>query len=354
MSTTDDNNNEQQCDDSGEMTSNKEKCTSHEQSIVDNITEGINSVAILDDKSICANCGKEGNDVNNVCNKCKMVKYCNAACKKKHRHKHKKQCEEHVRQAAKHAAKLHDIELFKEPPQLHGDCPICFLRIPTSYSGWRYNACCGKVICSGCFYSPVYDNQGNEVIEKVCPFCRRPLPDSDEEIIKRTTKRVETGDARAIHTFGSYYFYGMYGFPQDYDKALELYQRAAELGHAESYVSIGFAHNTGRGVEVDEKKVIHYNELGAMRGDATARNNLGHIEKKAGNMDRALKHYMIAVRGGESESLIAIQEFYTKGHATKDDYTKALQSYQSYLGEIKSDQRDKAAAADTNEDFRYY
>ena len=33
---------------------------------------------------VCANCGKEG--ANNICNKCKMVKYCNAACKKKHRH----------------------------------------------------------------------------------------------------------------------------------------------------------------------------------------------------------------------------------------------------------------------------
>ena len=29
----------------------------------------------------------------NTCNKCKSVKYCNAACKKKHRQKHKKQCE---------------------------------------------------------------------------------------------------------------------------------------------------------------------------------------------------------------------------------------------------------------------
>ena len=37
------------------------------------------------DASICANCGKKGIDVNNICNKCKQVKYCNAVCKKKHR-----------------------------------------------------------------------------------------------------------------------------------------------------------------------------------------------------------------------------------------------------------------------------
>jgi len=43
---------------------------------------------------------------------------------------------------------------------------------------------------------------------------------------------------------------------------------------------------------------------------------------------------------------------YLIGYATKDDYTKALQSYQEYLGEIKSCQRDKAAAA--HERYRYY
>ena len=48
----------------------------------------------------CANCGKEGSGVTNKCNKCNMVMYCNAACKKKHRHKHKKDCEEHVRRVA--------------------------------------------------------------------------------------------------------------------------------------------------------------------------------------------------------------------------------------------------------------
>ena len=39
------------------------------------------------------------------------------------------------------------------------------------------------------------------------------------------------------------------------------------------------------------------------------------------------------------------------GKATKDVYTKALRSYQEYLNEVKSSQRDKAAAA--REDYKY-
>ena len=75
-------------------------------------------ITCTEDVDVCANCGKEGSDLN-ICNKCKAVKYCNAACKKKHRNKHKKKCERRV-------AELHDIELFKKPPPPE-DCPICML-----------------------------------------------------------------------------------------------------------------------------------------------------------------------------------------------------------------------------------
>ena len=107
MTSTDDNdnNNHHQLGSSREMVSKKEECTSHEQNNIDNITEGIDSIAILDDKSICASCGKEGNSNDmNTCNKCKSVKYCNAACKKKHRTKHKKACERRM-------AELHEEAL---------------------------------------------------------------------------------------------------------------------------------------------------------------------------------------------------------------------------------------------------
>ena len=56
-------------------------------------------------------------------------------------------------------------------------------------------------------------------------------------------------------------------------------------------------------------------------------------------------------------SLKIIKLMYREGEATKDDYTKALRSYQEYLDEIKSDQRDKAAASNiniANGRYKYY
>ena len=113
-----------------------------------------------------------------------------------------------------------------------------------------------------------------------------------------------------------------------------------------------YAYYFGEGVERDEKKANRYHELAAISGDVAARHNLGCDEDDAGNWDRAIKHYMIAAGAGENESVRTIQQFYKHGHATKDDYTSALRAYQKYLEEIRSEQRDNAAAYD--EGYKYY
>ena len=119
--------------------------------------------------------------------------------------------------------------------------------------------------------------------------------------------------------------------------------------------------HAGQGIEVDMKKAHYYYELGAMKGkkkkkkkkNETARHNVGSNEYlEEGNVNRALKHYMISARDRYADSLIMIKKLYTDGDATKEDYMKSLQLYQVYLSEIKSPQRDKAAAA--QEEYRYY
>ena len=288
------------------------------------------------DVSMCANCGKEGSNLN-ICNKCKEATYCNAACKKKHRSKHKKQCERRV-------AEIHDEALFKEPPPQHGDCPICFLRLPSLGSGRRYMTCCGKRICSGCAHADVYDNLGNIIADEKCPFCRTPDPTSEEEGIERVKKRMEVDDAYAFFMMGCNYSDGRHGLPQNSTNAVELWHKAGRFG----YNNLGQAYYIGWGVERDEEMARHYYELAAMEGDVDARYNLGEFKENTGNYDRALKHYMIAVRGGHTQSVKAIQRMYKNGHAAKDHYANALQYHQAYLNEIKSPQRDEAAALGDN------
>ena len=243
-------------------------------------------------------------------------------------------------------AALYDEKLFKRPPP-KGDCPICMLLLPSLNTGSKYRVCCGKIICSGCIIAVAIRDGG----VSLCPFCRAPAPDTDE-MIEQINKRVEICDAEAMHNLGACYSNGSHGMPQDRAKALELYHQAAELGSATSYYCIGCAYRNGDGVERDEKKAIHYWELAAMGGDAMARHNLGVYEACAGNMERALKYLMIAAGCGHTNSLEMIKQMFLKGHATKDNYAKALLSYQANLVEIKSAQRDEAAAV--NDAHKYY
>ena len=293
----------------------------------------------------CANCGKGEEDGINLksCNACMMVKYCSRDCQTAHRPQHKKECK-------KKAKELHEIELFKQPPP-EEDCPICFLMLPglgeERIMKRTYMACCGKTICNGCIYtvqSRAYE-AGRSEEDDICPFCRTPPPSSHAELIKRYKERVELNDKNALYCLGCLYSKGKYGLPQDLVKALELWHRAAKLGSAQAYHNIGYAYRNGRGVEFDMKKALHYTELAAIGGNVESRYNLGCFMGQACNLDRAVKHWMIAVHDGDHMALEGIKKLYRVGRATKDDYTEALRSYQSYQDQIKSDQRDEAAAS---------
>ena len=208
-------------------------------SSIDAVPEGINRVGILDSEvQICAACGKESNSGDmNTCNKCKSVKYCNAACKKKHRKKHKKTCEKRV-------AELHDEELFKEVEP--NECPLCFLPMPLDSSQCTFQPCCGKSICNGCMYAMKL-SEGKDL----CAFCRMPPTCSDEEKLNRLKKLMDNGNADAYLIVAFSYAIGINSLPQDWNNANKLCLKAGELGCAEAYCNIGKSYKNGMGVERD-------------------------------------------------------------------------------------------------------
>jgi len=245
-----------------------------------------------------------------------MVKYCNAACKKKHRSKHKKACERQV-------AKLHDKAIFKEPPP-HEECPICFLPLPLDSSESFFKLCCGKLICDGCIVAIEEEAYGRSKTS-LCAFCREPTSNSEEEDIKRMKKLMEAGNADAFLNFAGCYARGIKGMPQDWSKANELLLKAGELGCAVAYSKLGNSYYDGS-VEVDTKKATHYWELAAITGNVHARHNLGHMEYQAGNYHRAYKHFILSARAGEKDSLEEeeVKEGFMQGMVTKDEFANTL------------------------------
>jgi len=123
-----------------------------------------------------------------------------------------------------------------------------------------------------------------------------------------------------------------------------LTERAAELGSAGAHYNLADLYFAGQHVPRNTKKALFHNQQAAMKGDIDARHNLGCDEIELDNLDRALKHWMIAAASGDKRSLDKIDSMSRKGAATKAQYERALRAYQSYQGEIQSDQRTRALA----------
>ena len=236
----------------------------------------------------CASCGVAGGDDIQLkrCTACHLVRYCSVKCQKDHRSKHKKECK-------KRAAELRDELLFKQPEGSHfGDCPICCLPLPLDPSKSTLNPCCSKIICNGCHHA----NQKREALgrlQQTCPFCRKPLPNTDEEINELLMNRIETNDPVALcHGGLRRYNKG------DYEKAIEYWRKAADLGDVHAHYQLSLLYQDGKGVEKDEKRELNHAEQAAIGGHPSARYNLGFRESEVGSMDRAAKHWIIAAKLG--------------------------------------------------------
>ena len=286
----------------------------------------------LDKVQCCASCGTGGDDDIKLkdCSACHLVRYCSVKCQRDHWSKHKKECK-------KRAAELKDEILFQQPESSQrGDCPICCLPQPIEpkKSGLMY--CCSKRICSGCNYA----NQMREAegrLQNKCPFCRKALPKTQEEMNEQLMERIEANDPVALSHLGT-----KKGNEGDYKSAFEYLTKAAGLGDVEAHYELSFLYRYGQGVEKDEKKYLYHLTAAAIGGDPFARYNLGLMEWENGKADRAVKHFIIGAKLGEDKALESVKRLYKTGLVSKDDFTAALRGHHAAIVATKSPQREEA------------
>jgi len=281
--------------------------------------------------TLCAACGIGEDDgiKMNKCTACDLARYCSDKCQLEHLPEHEQTCK-------KRAAELRDDILFKQPESSHfGDCPICCLPLSIYTSKSTPMECCSKVICGGCAYADTIRELAGS-LESTCPFCRHPTEESLEEA---RTRRIEANDPFAMCQMGIRRYHD-----GDYKSAYEYLSKAAELGEVTAHFELSLFLSSGVGVEMDEKKEVYHLEQAAIEGHVLARNNLGCVEEENGRMERAAKHWIIAVNLGHSHSLDAVKSCYRQGFVSKEDLAKALRAHQAALDAMKSPQRDEANA----------
>ncbi len=276
----------------------------------------------------CANCGvAEVDDINlKKCDGCDPVKYCGDKCTEEHREQHGEDCRKRVKE-------LHDNELFTQPDDsCFGECPLCFLPMPFDVTRTVFKSCCSKLICKGCVHANWKSNGNNN-----CPFCREPPP--DEETRKKSfMKRIKANDPVSMRVMST-----KCSSEGNYEKGAEYMIKAAELGDAEAHFRLGIMYWMGLdGVEKDEEKKVYHYEKAAIDGHPFARYNLGCIEERNGNIERAAKHFIIAANIGYEKSMKKLWPLYSAGAITKEELDATLRTHQAAINEMKNPEREAA------------
>ncbi len=276
----------------------------------------------------CANCGvAEVDDIKlEECDGCDLVKYCSDKCRGEHRERHEEECK-------KRTTELHDKKLFRQSDVSYlGECPLCFLPMPLDTKKYTFKSCCSKIICNGCVVANYMSNNG----DLNCPFCREPVADKEENK-KRTMKRVKAGDPAALRHLGS-----KSRDEGDVDSAVNYWTKAAELGDVIAHYQLGHSYHTGDCVEKDEEKAVYHYDEAAIGGHPSARYNLAFSEERNGNIERAVKHLIIAANLGDENSMKALWEFFKRGIITKEELEATLRTHKAAIDEMKSPEREAA------------
>jgi TPR repeat protein len=119
---------------------------------------------------------------------------------------------------------------------------------------------------------------------------------------------------------------------QDYAKALKWYEKSANLDWTMAMNNIGYMYQEGLGVEKDYAKALEWYERAANLEDESAMNNLGNIYQEGLGVEKdyakALEWYEKAANLGDTSAMNNLGYTYQKGLGVEKDYAKALEWYE--------------------------
>ena len=300
---------------------------------------------------LCSACGKD-RDTLKKCTACKCVWYCGKDCQKRHRKEHKKECKRIKKELDKRGGKLDlgaetDLVPLPDLPPRE-ECPICMRALSIHPRLQGYAACCGKTVCGGCDLQHQVKSReraaeiGQKKVLLTCAFCRTPMPESDEEILARTRKRVELKDLTAMFSLAMDYATGRLGLPVDQAKFIDLLRESAGLGHPDSQFKLGTLHHMGTmGLEQNEEIALKYYEQAAEGGHLLSRHNLGSKKKETGDTIAAMGHWRLSASGGSRRSIEILILYFEHGLLHHSDLAETLRAMYRARAEMSSADRDQ-------------
>jgi len=122
------------------------------------------------------------------------------------------------------------------------------------------------------------------------------------------------------------------GVPKDYDKALELFRKAADRGYADAQINVGYMYVNGLGVKQNYGIGLEWYLKASEQGEAVAQTNIADIYRRGlgvpKDYGKALEWYRKAAAQGDAFAQAGIGSMYVKGQGVPKDYGKALELFQ--------------------------
>lgn len=138
----------------------------------------------------------------------------------------------------------------------------------------------------------------------------------EDALQQEHARRIAAGNAEMaipLYEEGLLHYHGR-GIPQDFVRARQLWERAAELGDTNSLNNLGILYEAGQGVTPDVQRAISYYRRAAEGGNVLGQLNLGKTylrERDSGVTHAEAKQWlqMAARRGSEEAVTLLLQRF---------------------------------------------
>lgn len=193
-------------------------------------------------------------------------------------------------------------------------------------------------------FCPECGAQTVEVVEKMvkmCPNCKvetesKFCPECGAKIEEMAVKATATSeivaagqqeDAETCYRTAEDYYYGRNGKTQDYEEAVNWYNKAAEQGHAAALYSLGYCYENGEGVDLDEGEAFEWYLKAAERGHLKSQAEVGRLFYMTDQYEEAVPWLLKAAERDDVDAQRLLGYCYEVGLGVDEDKNEAIKWY---------------------------
>ena len=153
-----------------------------------------------------------------------------------------------------------------------------------------------------------------------------------EKAIELYKKAAALGHIGVLNRLGGMYQYGE-GVKQSNTEAVKWYRKGAEAGNDWAIFNLGYMYQYGKGVEQSYAEAVKWYRKGAEAGDANAMSNLGCMYKNGKGVEQsdteAVKWYRKGAEAGNAYAMNNLGLMYQNGKGVEQSDTEAVRWYRN-------------------------